>query len=290
MRRGGIAIAAAAAAALAAPAAAQMAHDESPPAAVSIGYAAYAPMHLTVLTGDAVRWTNDSVRKHTVTAEDASFDSGHIFAGDHYERRFDAAGTYPYYCRLHAGIVGDVEVEDVLLSTPAASAAPGRPFPLHGRAVADPGATVSIQADGGDGYQEVAIAKVDDHHAFAATVTPQASATYRAVSGEAASAPVQVLVFDRALAIAASGRKGATTITATATPASPGATVVLQLYLPERFGWWPVRRAKLDAASQARFRLHLRRTVRARVRLTLPDGATPLAESAAVRVGPKARP
>jgi hypothetical protein len=62
-------------------------------------------------------------------------------------------------------------------------------------------------------------------------------------------------------------------------PAARGQTVVLQLHLPERFGWWPVRRARLDRASRARFVVHTRRRARARVVLTRTDGATPLARS-----------
>jgi hypothetical protein len=75
-----------------------------------------------------------------------------------------------------------------------------------------------------------------------------------------------------------------TTVTASVAPASPGATVVLQLRLPERFGWWPVARARLDARGRARFHLRPRRTVPARVVLTLPDGATALARSAPFRL------
>jgi hypothetical protein len=61
---------------------------------------------------------------------------------------------------------------------------------------------------------------------------------------------------------------------------------VLQLFLHEHFGWWPVQRTTLDRASTARFALRLRRRVAARVVLTLPDGATPLATSATRRLGP----
>jgi hypothetical protein len=66
-------------------------------------------------------------------------------------------------------------------------------------------------------------------------------------------------------------------------PASPGQTVVLQLLLRHRFGWWPVRRAKLDERSRARFVFPLRHAPSARVLLTLPDGATRLASSGTLR-------
>jgi hypothetical protein len=69
-------------------------------------------------------------------------------------------------------------------------------------------------------------------------------------------------------------------------PVNPGARVSLQFKLRERFGWWTVARARLDARSSASFpiRLRDRRRVRARVVLTQSDGWTPLAVSAAVRV------
>jgi len=64
-----------------------------------------------------------------------------------------------------------------------------------------------------------------------------------------------------------------------------GGMVVLQLRLKERFGWWPVDRAQLDRNGRARFSVKPPGRVRARVVLTLADGATPLAISAPLRLG-----
>ena len=96
------------------------------------------------------------------------------------------------------------------------------------------------------------------------------------VPGEA-SPPVRVLVLDRHVAVAAALHGRRTAIVATVEPASPGATLVLQLRLRNRFGWWPIRRARLGSSSRARFVLRLRHRVRARVVLTQADGATVLA-------------
>jgi hypothetical protein len=97
-----------------------------------------------------------------------------------------------------------------------------------------------------------------------------------------------VLVLNRSVAVQARrGRR--TVVSVTVTPASPGSTVVLQLYLRERFGWWPVGRARVGKDSRARFVVQLDRDVTARARLTLPDGATPLATSPTLHVGPVAR-
>lgn len=117
-------------------------------AAVSIGYAAYTPKHLDIVAGDTVHWTQDSVRKHSVTAYDGSFDSGPLLTGETYERTYPALGTYGYYCRLHAGIVGEVQVHSVVLDPVDAPASAGRPYPLHGRAA--PG-TRSVTVTGDDG-------------------------------------------------------------------------------------------------------------------------------------------
>ena len=62
---------------------------------VSIGFDAVAPQHLDVLLGDTVTWTNDSVRTHTVTADDGAFDSGRVVPTGTYTRTFTALGDTP---------------------------------------------------------------------------------------------------------------------------------------------------------------------------------------------------
>ncbi len=257
-------------------------------ARVSVGYGSVAPTHVDIVAGDDVTWSNDSVRRHTVTADDRAFDSGTIPVGGRFKRRFDTPGVAPYHCELHPSIRGEVAVHEVLLEAPSTPAAPGRPFPLYGRTALEPGRPVVIEADAGEGFAAVAGTTVGGHGEFEVTVTPQANASYRAVIGDRASAPVALLVLNRSVRASAMRIGRAVAVTATVTPASPRATVVLQLYLRERFGWWPVQRARLDARSRATFRLPLKRTVPARVVLTLPDGATALARSRALRIGPKA--
>jgi hypothetical protein len=121
---------------------------------------------------------------------------------------------------------------------------------------------------------------------FSVRFVPAATATYRAVAGAATSPPVQLIVLDRRVALSARRANGRVVLRARVTPASPGDHVALQLFLPERFGWWPVHAARLDRASSARFPVRTRRRLQARVVLTLPDGATRLAVSRTVHVGP----
>ncbi len=258
-------------------------HGAAPPVAapiVSIGFAAFATPRLDVLTGDTVTWTNDSVRAHTVTALDESWSSAQLLTGERFARAFPVAGAYPYLCRLHPFMAGEVDAHDALLAPPAGAAGPGRRFPLAGRAAAPAGTAVAIEGDTGAGFAPAATAAVEADGTFHATVMPATTTTYRAaVAGGAPSPPVTLLVLDRRVAVTVARRGGRTRIAATVSPATPGATVVLQLRLRERFGWWPVRTTRLDAHSSARFDLRVARPVRARVLLTLADGATALADS-----------
>lgn len=257
------------------------------PLAVSIGFDDYEPARAAVLVGDTVHWMNDSARAHTVSAPDGAFESGRIEVGLGYEHAFAVAGAYPYLCRLHPFMQGEVDAYDVLLDAPAHAAGPDRPFPMTGRAAIAGGGEVAIEADTGSGFVPAGTATVAADGSFSTTVTPETTATYRARAGDAVSPAVQLVVLDRH--VTAHVRRlggGRTAVSATVAPASPGATVVLQLHLRNRFGWWPVRRARLDARSHVAFApVHPRRRVPARVVLTLPDGATKLAVSAPLRVG-----
>ena len=55
-------------------------------------------------------WVNDDGSKHTVTADNASFDSGTLNAGATFVHTFTAAGTYAYGCDFHGNMRGTVIV------------------------------------------------------------------------------------------------------------------------------------------------------------------------------------
>jgi len=255
---------------------------------VRIGFDAVRPARLDIVTGESVTWTNDSARVHTVTADDDSFDSGRLASSQTYAHRFKAAAEAPYHCTLHPLIQGVVGVHDLLLDTPGQAGAPRRPFALSGRAALPAGTAVAIEADAGAGFAPVASAQVGDDGRFATRVVPAATTSYRAVAGAVASPPVRLLVLDRRIALTVHRAGGHVQLRAQVTPAARGGLVVLALFLPERFGWWPVQRAMLGAGSSARFTLRSMRRLRARVRYTLADGATALATSRTVHVGPPA--
>jgi hypothetical protein len=240
-----------------------------------------------------VRWTNVSVRIHTVNALDGSFTSPDIVASDYFVHRFDAPGTVAYYCRIHPFMTGTVDVANVLLDTPDAPGADGRPYTFRGRSADGPQAPVTIQADSGGGFHDVTTATVNADGTFAASVIPQGTASYRAVSGTDASPAVTLTVLDRTVRVGAVRHGRRVAVSADVSPATPGGTVVLQAHLRERFGWWPLRSARLDRRSHARFVVTMPKGHALRVLLTLRDQATPLAVSPTVRVGdlhPRKRP
>jgi plastocyanin len=253
---------------------------------VSIGFNAVSPQRIDVVRGDTVRWRNDSVRTHTVTADDGSFDSGRVVPAGTFAHAFPIVGEAPYHCALHPFIRGVVGVHTLLLARPGQPAAPRRAYPLAGRTAIPAGTSVAIEANQGAGFAPVATATVDADGSFGARIVPAATATYRAVAGADASPPVTLTVLDRRISFQARRGGRGVLLTSRVTPASAGATVVLQLFLRDHFGWWPVQRGKLDHSSSVRFSLRLRRRVAARVLLTLPDGATPLATSRTIRLGP----
>jgi hypothetical protein len=246
-------------------------------AAVSIGYASYEPPKMDVVAGTTVQWTNASVRRHTVTADDGSYDSGSLNTNDTYEHTYGATGTYGYYCRLHAGIVGEIDVHDAVIDPVSTPGTPNRAYPLHGEVAAG---IHSLMIEGDDGSSTPAT--VADDGSWSATVTPRTTTTYHALD----SAPVTVLVLDRKVTThtKALGRHRYA-VSVSVTPASPGATVVLQLNLRERFGWWPEITTRLKHSSTTVIHAAPRSRARARVVLTLPDGATILASSRTFTLG-----
>jgi plastocyanin len=253
---------------------------------VGIQTSAFGPNQLSVLAGDTVEWNNQSLRSHTVTARDGSFASPQIGIGHSFTTTFTNGGAFAYYCQVHPFMTGEVDVYPVLVQGPVNAVSPGSPIELSGRAEAGT-STVDIQADTGSGFTHVASAAVDGTGAFHTSVTALASAQYRAMVPAGGSPAVQVLVMDRSLALQARPSRNRTALLrVVATPADPGAIVLLEVQLRERFGWWPTSRRRLDARSGAVFRV--RAGARVRVMLTLDDGWTPVVTSDAMRL-PRAR-
>ena len=263
---------------------AQAPHHEGGGHTVSIGFADFSPSHLGVLVGETVTWRNDSVRQHTVTASDESWDSGRIGARAAFRRRFDEPGQVSYFCRLHV-IAASLDVHSVLLDASPGPSGPGRPRELSGRAAAQQGTEVRIEADTGAGFVPEATVTAESGGGFHLDISPRVTTRYRAVLGAEASPPVTIVVLDRQVTVSTRRKGRRTLVSGRVTPASPGVSAVLQLRVAHRFGWWPVARAHLNRNSRVRFAIPRGRRHKARVILTLADGATITAASRTFRVG-----
>lgn len=242
---------------------------------VNVQFQAFAPEQVDALPGETVTWANVSERAHTVTADDGSFDSGELEAGDGFARRFDSVGAFAYHCTLHPGMAGEVDVRRVILDPlPGAAVPAGRPVIVSGRAAG--AAPVTVEQDGGAGFRPVVTTLPDAGGAWRVTLVPTAAGDVRAVSGGDSSETRSLLVSTRHVRV----RRARGGVEVTVTPVAPGARVRLQVRRRERFGWWPSGVRRLDYLSRARFRV--RRPGRVRAILVGRDRWTPLATSPAV--------
>jgi plastocyanin len=248
---------------------------------VNIEFQAFSPTPLDVLPGETVEWDNVSSRAHTVTADDESFDSGEIEAGDRFERTFDTVGAHDYHCRIHPDMAGEVDVRRVILGGLPTELVPvGERFDVDGR-TADPSSPVQIERSADDGFETVATATPEADGTWHAELVAERTAEYRARSGTDVSQTRRLLVSEhRVIVHAKRGRVSVRTI-----PPSPYARVMLELRLRDRFGWWPQQFERLDYLSRTSFRVN--RRVRARVSLVDKDGWTRLATSRVVRLRPR---
>jgi|SRR5215468_10145434 len=81
-----------------------------PQGASTLTLTAYNPNPVSVAVGTTVRWTNTDSVAHTSTADGNAWNSGTLAAGAHFDFSFQTAGTFPYHCAFHPGMVGSIVV------------------------------------------------------------------------------------------------------------------------------------------------------------------------------------
>ena len=82
---------------------------------VAMNPATFTSSDVTIPVGSTVRWVNATAITHTITPNNASQpgawpDQTVSGSGTVYQHTFATAGTFPYNCRLHAGMTGVVRV------------------------------------------------------------------------------------------------------------------------------------------------------------------------------------
>jgi plastocyanin len=91
---------------------------ESNVVGVTIDQNDFSPQQITVKVGQTVRWTwaggDHNVVSGTGCKQDDSFRSGAPQAGGTFEKKFDTAGTLPYFCEVHCSAGGNAVAQVVV--------------------------------------------------------------------------------------------------------------------------------------------------------------------------------
>ena len=81
-----------------------------PAGASSLGNKAFTPDDVSVAIGTTVTWTNSDSVAHTSTSDSEGWNSGSVAPGGQFSVAFRTAGTFPYHCAIHPGMIGTVTV------------------------------------------------------------------------------------------------------------------------------------------------------------------------------------
>jgi len=81
-----------------------------PAGAATLTNRAYTPDELNVAVGTTVTWMNADSVSHTSTSDATGWNSGIVAPGGQFSFAFQTAGTFPYHCSIHPGMVGTVVV------------------------------------------------------------------------------------------------------------------------------------------------------------------------------------
>jgi len=85
-------------------------YSEGSTTVVKMDVCSFAPTIATVPVGTDVRFLNSSNIEHMVVGRSGSWASDMLQLGKEFSARFTTAGTYPFSCPLHPGMVGAIVV------------------------------------------------------------------------------------------------------------------------------------------------------------------------------------
>lgn len=81
------------------------------PKTMSITDDGYSPIDVTVVKGQAVKFTNSGSTKHTVTADDLTWGSGTMNPGDSFIKVFNESGTFTFFDSYDSSNTGAIYVD-----------------------------------------------------------------------------------------------------------------------------------------------------------------------------------
>ena len=214
----------------------------------------FTPAETVALVGETVTWTNDDAAMHTVTAVAGSFASDALETGHSFSFTPTVAGAYPYYCSFHRGMIGTLRVFALGLRAPAGPVRVGGSAALRGLV---PAGTETVELERRrphGGYDLLRRIVPAGDGSFTARVTVRGGEAFRVRAGTQTSPDVRVRVSPR-VTIRATRAVGAVVLRVAARPARPGAAVVLERYVRERFSWLPYARLRSGPTGTAAVRL-----------------------------------
>jgi len=81
-----------------------------PAGAATLVNRAYTPDEVDITVGTTVTWMNTDSISHTSTSDGTGWNSGNVAPGGQFSFTFQTAGSFPYHCTIHPGMVGTVVV------------------------------------------------------------------------------------------------------------------------------------------------------------------------------------
>lgn len=87
-------------------------YTEGPATVIRMDVCDFAPTVSRVPVGAEVRFLNTDQVPHIVIGRRHTWASAELAPGAEYVQQFDVAGTYPYMCSFHPGMVGAIVVGD----------------------------------------------------------------------------------------------------------------------------------------------------------------------------------
>jgi plastocyanin len=168
---------------------------------VQIKSGGFSPGTITINHGDRVTWHNADTTDHQVVADDGSFASPILRAGQSWAETFTIAGTFKYRDALHPRLTGKITVKGPPPSVTLALSAPivsyGNQVTLSG-AISTGAAGQSVEIDAQQYGQPSPVApvtvKTGTGGTYAYTVTPSLYTTYVARWNGVSSGSVVVQV------------------------------------------------------------------------------------------------
>ena len=77
----------------------------------SMAQRAFTPATIQAKVGDVITWTNSDTLPHTATLkDDPACSTETLSPGATGSLTFSAAGTYPFFCKIHSDMTGTIEV------------------------------------------------------------------------------------------------------------------------------------------------------------------------------------